>query len=167
MTPDSKAVVARLREKARKTHGGTSHTSALLTEAASLIEELDAALEGATIAADLTPGSEHELSLAWNELHCCDDIPLDGGIVAGISALRATRDAERARAETAEAYGKTQHNTAKLLASEEKEQRARAERMAEALREVEEWWLSEGMKHFNGAPYAMFAVRAALTEKPS
>lgn len=46
-------------------------------------------------------------------------------------------------------------------------ERARAERMAEALREVEEWWLSEGMKHFNGAPYAMFAVRAALTEKPS
>lgn len=35
-----------------------------------------------------------------------------------------------------------------------------------ALKAVEEWWLSEGMKHFTGAPYAIFAVRAALSGAP-
>ena len=34
--------------------------------------------------------------------------------------------------------------------------------MIAALQAVEDWWLSEGMKHFDGAPYAIFAVRAAL-----
>lgn len=34
-----------------------------------------------------------------------------------------------------------------------------------ALKAVEEWWLSDGMKHFTGAPYAMFAVRAALADR--
>jgi hypothetical protein len=31
-----------------------------------------------------------------------------------------------------------------------------------ALKAVEDWWLSEGMKHFTGAPYAIFAAREAL-----
>lgn len=38
----------------------------------------------------------------------------------------------------------------------------RQREMISALKAVEEWWLSEGMKHFNGAPYAIFAVRSAL-----
>ncbi|MCC8949313.1 hypothetical protein H8A97_30480 [Bradyrhizobium sp. Arg62] len=33
-----------------------------------------------------------------------------------------------------------------------------------ALKAVEDWWLTEGMKHFDGAPYAIFAARAALQE---
>lgn len=33
-----------------------------------------------------------------------------------------------------------------------------------ALKAVEEWWLSEGMKAFNGAPYAMFATRAVIAK---
>lgn len=36
------------------------------------------------------------------------------------------------------------------------------EQQRRALLLVEEWWLSEGMKHFTGAPYAIFAVREAL-----
>ena len=32
---------------------------------------------------------EARLAEATNELHCCDDIPLDGGLTAGIAALRA------------------------------------------------------------------------------
>lgn len=35
-------------------------------------------------------------------------------------------------------------------------------RLRKALKAVEEWWLSEGIKHFTGAPYAIFAVREAL-----
>ena len=49
------------------------------------------------------------------------------------------------------------------LAETERAARVKAEA---ALRAVEEWWLAEGMKHFNGAPYAIFAVRAALGETP-
>jgi hypothetical protein len=37
--------------------------------------------------------------------------------------------------------------------------------LVRAAREVEQWWLSEGMKKFNGAPYAIFALRAALSAK--
>lgn len=36
--------------------------------------------------------------------------------------------------------------------------------MLTALKAVEEWWLTEGMKHFFGAPYAIFAVRAAIAK---
>lgn len=36
------------------------------------------------------------------------------------------------------------------------------ERMRAALKSVEDWWLREGMKHFTGAPYAIFATREAL-----
>lgn len=42
---------------------------------------------------------------------------------------------------------------------------ARGERIAEleaAGNLVVEWWLTEGMKVMNGAPYAMFKLRAAL-----
>jgi hypothetical protein len=38
------------------------------------------------------------------------------------------------------------------------------ERYEKALRGVEEWWLTEGMKHFTGAPYAIYAVRTALAD---
>lgn len=36
--------------------------------------------------------------------------------------------------------------------------------MLAALRAVEEWWLSDGMKHFTGAPYAIFATRAVIAK---
>jgi hypothetical protein len=39
---------------------------------------------------------------------------------------------------------------------------AALERKDKALRAVEEWWLREGMQHFTGAPYAIFAAREAL-----
>ena len=38
------------------------------------------------------------------------------------------------------------------------------ETLREALKEVEAWWLSHGMKTFSGAPYCMFRARAALSE---
>lgn len=72
--PDN--LIERLRTRAYKTHGGTSLTSKLLTEAADCI-------------ADLTK----QLTEAVNELHCCDDVPLDGGLAAGIAALRSSRNA--------------------------------------------------------------------------
>lgn len=34
--------------------------------------------------------------------------------------------------------------------------------MLAALRAVEDWWLTQGMKHFGGAPYAIFATRDAI-----
>ena len=34
--------------------------------------------------------------------------------------------------------------------------------MLHALKAVEDWWLTQGMKHFGGAPYAIFAVRDAI-----
>jgi cell division septum initiation protein DivIVA len=34
-----------------------------------------------------------ELREATHELHCCDDIPLDGGLTAGIAALQRAREA--------------------------------------------------------------------------
>lgn len=33
----------------------------------------------------------------------------------------------------------------------------------EAARAVETWWIDEGMKHFDGAPYAIFALRSAIS----
>lgn len=33
-----------------------------------------------------------ELRAAWNELQCCDDIPLDQGLAAGIGYLQADRE---------------------------------------------------------------------------
>jgi hypothetical protein len=35
-----------------------------------------------------------------------------------------------------------------------------------ALRDVETWWLSEGMKNADGAPACIFSVRAALASDP-
>ena len=43
--------------------------------------------------------------------------------------------------------------------------RQEIERLRTALKAVEDWWLFEGIKHFTGAPYAMFAVRRALTNE--
>ena len=34
--------------------------------------------------------------------------------------------------------------------------------MFHALRAVEDWWITQGMKHFGGAPYAIFATRDAI-----
>jgi hypothetical protein len=34
--------------------------------------------------------------------------------------------------------------------------------MLAALKAVEDWWLTQGMKHFGGAPYAIFATRDAI-----
>ena len=42
--------------------------------------------------------------------------------------------------------------------------RARITELEKVAQAVEEWWLSEGMKHFDGAPYAIFAIHAALKE---
>jgi hypothetical protein len=39
-----------------------------------------------------------------------------------------------------------------------------APKMLDALKAVEEWWLADGTHHFVGAPYAIFAVRAAIAE---
>lgn len=36
------------------------------------------------------------------------------------------------------------------------------DQLREAAKLVEQWWLVEGMHHFNGAPAAIFALRAAL-----
>ncbi|CAN7519760.1 hypothetical protein [Brucella pseudogrignonensis] len=38
--------------------------------------------------------------------------------------------------------------------------------LKDAAKSVEDWWLSEGMNHFHGAPYCIFAIRAALEVKP-
>jgi small-conductance mechanosensitive channel len=38
-------------------------------------------------------------------------------------------------------------------------------KLREALSSVEEWWLTEGMNQFNGAPVAIFKVRDALGKK--
>lgn len=39
-----------------------------------------------------------------------------------------------------------------------------APEMLAALKAVEEWWLETGMKDAPGAPYAIFAVRAAIAK---
>lgn len=75
--------------------------------------------------------------------------------------------AEKARGDTARA-----HRDALLTTYDESRKRhlaaeTKAERMEAALRAVEEWWLSEGMKHFTGASYAIFAARAALATIPA
>lgn len=55
-------------------------------------------------------------------------------LTARVNAASQALEAERAAREAAEAYGKTQHNTAKLLASEEKKHRAEVARLKAALR---------------------------------
>jgi len=35
--------------------------------------------------------------------------------------------------------------------------------LVEAARAVEQWWLEDGLKYFDAAPYAIFAIRAALS----
>lgn len=50
------------------------------------------AREGTIIESALQPGEYKELAEARNELHCCDDIPLDQGLASGIAALRYQRD---------------------------------------------------------------------------
>lgn len=39
-------------------------------------------------------------------------------------------------------------------------------RLIEAARQVEEWWITEGKNHFNGAPVGMFNLRDALSAVP-
>jgi hypothetical protein len=36
--------------------------------------------------------------------------------------------------------------------------------MLAALKAIEDWWISDGMHHHTGAPYAIFAVRAAIAK---
>lgn len=38
----------------------------------------------------------------------------------------------------------------------------RLDRLERAARAVEEWWITDGMNHFDGAPAAIFALREAL-----
>jgi hypothetical protein len=38
------------------------------------------------------------------------------------------------------------------------------EQQRAALEAVDKWWLEDGMSHFTGAPYAIFAARAALSK---
>ncbi|MDR6431980.1 hypothetical protein [Brucella pseudogrignonensis] len=38
--------------------------------------------------------------------------------------------------------------------------------LKDAAKSVEDWWINEGMNHFPGAPYCIFAIRAALEAKP-
>lgn len=40
----------------------------------------------------------------------------------------------------------------------------RIEELEQAARLVEEWWLEQGSAHFAGAPYAIFALRSALSD---
>ncbi|TWB61631.1 hypothetical protein FBZ98_101976 [Rhizobium sp. ERR 922] len=40
----------------------------------------------------------------------------------------------------------------------------RIEELEQAARLVEEWWLEQGSAHFTGAPYAIFALRSALSD---
>ena len=44
---------------------------------------------------------------------------------------------------------------------------APSDRLREAALAVEQWWLTEGMYAFNGAPNAMFRLRAALSASPA
>jgi hypothetical protein len=44
---------------------------------------------------------------------------------------------------------------------------AQIEQMRAALVAIEKWWLEDGMSHFTGAPYAIFAARAALKDHPT
>jgi hypothetical protein len=37
--------------------------------------------------------------------------------------------------------------------------------LVKAAKAVEEWWLTRGKFHFDGAPYAIFALREALQSK--
>lgn len=39
--------------------------------------------------------------------------------------------------------------------------------MLTALKAIEDWWLTEEMKNHTGAPYAIFAVRAAIAKATS
>jgi hypothetical protein len=41
---------------------------------------------------------------------------------------------------------------------------AAAPAMLSALKAIEDWWLSEGMHSFTGAPFAMFAAREAIAK---
>jgi hypothetical protein len=55
----------------------------------------------------------------------------------------------------------------RLIEEENSLLKLEAERSRAALKAVEDWWLSDGMHHFVGAPYAIFAVRAALGDQQS
>lgn len=49
------------------------------------------------------------------------------------------------------------------LPSDCREAADRIEELEQAGRLVEEWWLEQGAKHFDGAPYAIFALRSVLS----
>jgi hypothetical protein len=58
----------------------------------------------------------------------------------------------------------TNEGYAECIATRE-DYRARIAELEAAGNLVVEWWLSEGMKLMDGAPYAMFRLRSALGEK--
>jgi len=43
---------------------------------------------------------------------------------------------------------------------------AERDKMRDALKSVEDWWLEYGMHEMNGAPSCIFQVRSALAAKP-
>ena len=43
---------------------------------------------------------------------------------------------------------------------------AERDKMRDALKSVEDWWLEYGMYEMNGAPLCIFQVRSALAAKP-
>lgn len=82
-----RAIIVRDRVTVRLHHEARAEAAEAL--AARLQGELD---EARTVLRD-----------AYNELHCIDDIPLEGDVVQIIAALGAVRDAERAACQAAEA----------------------------------------------------------------
>jgi hypothetical protein len=52
-----------------------------------------------------------------------------------------------------------------MLAPVASKLQAKSNELRTAAELVEQWWLADGMRHFDGAPAAIFALRAALKEK--
>lgn len=73
--------------------------------------------------------------------------------------VEAADEIERLRAENADMKRTLDAPIPWLL---ERDLRGKIEQQRKALKAVEDWWLSDGMKAFTGAPYAIFATREAL-----
>lgn len=101
-------------------------------------------------------------------------IPADmlNGAADALEAAHRERDEARAERDSAnfgkEAY-RHENEALRMTNAYRAVERAEAAesslaRAVEGLREVERWWLEEEMQHHNGAPYALFQVRALLAE---
>jgi hypothetical protein len=73
----------------------------------------------------------------------------------------AAKAAEAAEAEL-DSYMRLHAATANIVLQRAEAAEAESAKLRDALEAVEEWWLTEGMSRFNGAPAAIFKVRAAL-----